>query len=237
MDLDLYLRVRAKEGRLYSDDIVAYLPLVPSGNPLQTEWLARSASASRLTRFLSRRPKPLIILDLGCGNGWLSNLLYKSGHLVIGMDQNHPELKQAARVFTSNPKLLFLEADIFSAPFAAGIFDVILLASVIQYFPDLPALLSILLGLLKPHGEIHIIDSPLYSNTELEDAIRRSQDYYTSIGFPEMSENYFHHCISELDIFHPKILYDPQQLIFRLKRGIGQTDSPFPWILLGKQVE
>ena len=238
MDIDLYLRVREKEGRLYSDDIVAQLPLMPNGDSLADEWRARTASAARLTQYLSRRPKLLSILDLGCGNGWLSNLLSKIGHRVAGVDQNRHELKQAARVFSPNRCLFFIETNIFSAPFTAGTFDVILLASVIQYFPDLSALLALLLRYLKPHGEIHIMDSALYSEAELQAATHRSQQYYSSLGFPQMAEHYFHHCSSELDGFDAKWLYRPQPRIFRLKRLVGQVDSPFPWIMIrGEDVE
>ena len=174
MNPDLYLRLREKEGRLYSDDIVARLPLMPDGHRFAAEWRARSASASRLTRYLSSRPRPLSILDLGCGNGWLSNLLSKAGHSVLGMDQNRHELKQAARVFTTNSHLSFLEADIFSAPFIPGYFDVIVLASVLQYFQDAPGLVSMLSNYLKPQGEIHILDTPLYLDSELDAAVLRS---------------------------------------------------------------
>ena len=235
MDDKLYLRVREKEGRLYPDDIVARLPLISDGHPLAKEWRARSASASRLTRYLSARPKPLSILDLGCGNGWLSNQLYIPGHRVVGMDQNRYELKQAARVFQQNPKLSFLEADIFSTPVVSGYFDVIVLASVIQYFHDLPALLSELTKYLNPHGEIHIIDSPLYTDAELEEAVRRSGQYYSSIGFPEMAKRYFHHRLSDLKAFDAKRLYHPHPLLLRLKHWLGQTDSPFPWYAIRKQ--
>jgi len=232
MDPELYLRVREKEGRLYPDDIVARLPLVPNGHRFTDEWRARSVSASRLNRYLSSQPKPLTILDFGCGNGWLSNLISKSGHIVIGMDQNRYELIQAARVFQPNSKLSFLEADVFSAPFIAGHFDVIILASVLQYFRDVPALLSVLSNYLKPQGEIHIMDSPLYSDAELDAAVVRSNQYYSSLGFPEMAGHYFHHCISDLDAFHSKILYRPQLLMLRLKRLLGWFDSPFPWVMI-----
>src|SRR5258706_6252182 len=115
MAMSLYLRVREKEGRLYSDKVVAQLPSVSSGHLLANEWRARSASASRLTGYLAGQAKPLTILDLGCGNGWLANLLSKTGHRVIGVDQNLHELKQATRVFSSNLNVTFLETDIFSA--------------------------------------------------------------------------------------------------------------------------
>jgi ubiquinone/menaquinone biosynthesis C-methylase UbiE len=234
MDVDLYLRVREKEGRLYSDDTLARLPSTPSGHPLADEWRARAASASRLSRYLSRGPKPLTILDLGCGNGWLSNLLRQSGHRVVGMDRNRYELKQAARVFSQNRRLFFIEADIFSAPFADETFDVILLASVIQYFPNLPALLKTLMPYLRPHGEIHIMDSPLYSEAELAGAAQRSLQYYSSIGFPEMARHYFHHRISDVNAFDSKWQYQPPS---RLRRLIQRADAQFRWAVIEKNPE
>ncbi|HXF84378.1 MAG TPA: methyltransferase domain-containing protein [Anaerolineales bacterium] len=233
MKADLYLRVREKEGRLYSDDIVVHLPSIPDGHPLANEWRARSLSASRLTRYLARRPQPLTILDLGCGNGWLSHHLSQIGAQVIGMDVNHFELAQAARVFSSRSNLLFLEGDIFSAPFPPAVFDIIVLASVIQYFPDLNRLLHALLPFLKPDGEIHILDSPLYpSQEEREAAVQRTRRYYSELGFPEMSEQYFHHCLSELNGFSVSRLYHPRSFLARLKRVLRVTDSPFPWLVV-----
>ena len=235
MATELYLRVREKEGRLYPDVLVAQLPFVSNAHPLANEWRARMASAARLTRYLSRRSKPLSILDLGCGNGWFSNLLHRSGHCVIGLDQNRFELKQAARVFSQQPGLAFVEADVFSAPFVTETFDVILLASVIQYVPDLTALLSVLLRYLKGQGEIHIIDSPLYSDSERDQAANRSLQYYAALGVPQMAEHYFHHRASDLRAFRPKTLYHVRPLILRLSQLLGRVDSPFPWIVIEKQ--
>ncbi len=38
-DIDVYLHVRAKEGRLYSDEVVKRLPAVPEDHPLRSEWV------------------------------------------------------------------------------------------------------------------------------------------------------------------------------------------------------
>ena len=234
MKPELYLRLREKEGRLYSDDIVAGLPLIPAGHRFAAEWRARSKSASRLTRYLSAQPAPLSILELGCGNGWLSNLLSKAGHSVFGMDQNLHEIKQAARVFCGRSRLAFFEADIFSAPFKSACFDVIILASVLQYFENLTALISVLSNYLRSTGEIHILDTPLYLDDELEMASRRTEQYYSSLGFPEMASHYFHHRTSDLQVLHPRILYQPRPWTLRLKQLAGQDDSPFPWFVIKK---
>lgn len=234
MNPDLYIRVREKEGRLYTDDIVRYLPSFPSSHPLTEEWKARAASAKRLCRYLARLPRPLTILDLGCGNGWLSNHLTESGHQVMGLDQNQFELKQAARVFRNNSNLLFLEADIFSSPFENPSFDIIILASSIQYFSDLPVLFKTLCNFLKPNGEIHVMDSPLYRDEDVKSAAQRSREYYADIGFPEMADFYFHHAFSALDTFHPIVLYQPNPGLLRLKHRFRKLDSPFPWVCIRK---
>lgn len=232
MNPDLYIRLRQKEGRLYSDDVVARLPDFPGGHPLMDEWRARSASASRLVRYLSRRTNPLHILDLGCGNGWLSNLISQSGHFVTGTDLNRLELRQAARVFSTNPNLYFVEAEADFLPFGRFTFDILLLASVIQYFEDLPALLRSLAGYLKPRGEIHLLDSPLYMDAEIEGAARRSRDYFASLGFLDMAEHYFHHRFASLGEFDYKFLYRPKAFWLRAGRFLRWIVSPFPWIVV-----
>ncbi len=236
---DLYLKVRDKEGRLYSDDVVAKLPLFQKNHILSNEWQARFESAVRLRKYLAQKNTSLKILDLGCGNGWLSNFLAKENHVVYGMDQNLFELQQASRVFLSSAvdggrsrRLFFLKADIFSAPFPNEPFDIILLASAVQYFPDLTKLMQTLFNYLKPNGEIHVLDSAFYSDDEIPLAKKRSHEYYAWLGFPEMSRYYFHHRLSELQKFSPKFLYKP--MLLRFKKIFGKIDSPFSWIMIRK---
>jgi SAM-dependent methyltransferase len=241
-ETDLYLKVREKEGRLYSDEIVAQLPVFAKNHVLSNEWQIRFQSAKRLRKYLSQKNTPLKILDVGCGNGWLSNFLARENHFVFGIDQNLFELKQAARVFLSSTEdggksrgLFFLKADIFSAPLPKEFFDIILLASSVQYFPNLKKLLKTLFHCLKPNGEIHILDSAFYADDEIAQAVKRSEEYYSSLGFSEMSKYYFHHRISELQKFSPKWLYRPKPFALRIKRMFGKVDSPFAWVMIKNQ--
>lgn len=232
IDSGLYLRVRQKEGRLFPDELAARLPDLPHSHPLAEEWRARADSAARLTRYLARRKQPLRILDLGCGNGWLARRLADlPSTRVFALDLFSVELKQAARLF-SGPHLIFLAADIFHAPFPPASFDAVILASVVQYFPDLPALLRCLRSFLTPRGEIHLLDSPLYREEEIPAARLRTRDYYASLGFPEMAGYYFHHPVSRLDGFSPRWLRRPGGLRARLFRALGRVVSPFPWVIL-----
>ena len=111
-------------------------------------------------------------------------------------------------------------------------FDTIVLASVIQYFPDLPNLLQALRGLLRPGGEIHLVDSPLYPLDAVPAARERTQAYYTSLGFPEMANHYYHHPEDALVGLPARWLYLPGNLSARLSRWRGRDASPFPWIVI-----
>jgi SAM-dependent methyltransferase len=230
--LDLYLHARKKEGRLYSDRIVARLPDIPADHPLVDEWRARAKSANRLAHYVALLPQSHRILELGCGNGWLSHRLASMGGVrVWGLDRGGSELAQACRLFHAS-NLAFLNADIFRSPFAPHSFDLIVLASVIQYFPDLAALLRALQDLLIPGREIHVLDSPLYNENELASARERTRAYYASLGFPEMADYYFHHTVSSLHPFSPHWLYRPRDWQTRFRRRLGQIMPPFAWFCI-----
>ncbi len=231
-ELDLYLRVREKEGRIYSDAVLQSLPRLPSNHPLAAEWQLRAGSCAGLVRYLTNLNRPLNILELGSGNGWLSHQMVTipSAH-VLGVDRGGPELAQAARVF-GQTHLEFTAADIFRAPFQAASFDIIVLASVIQYFPNLTDLILAIRPLLTAVGEIHLLDSPLYPPAELPSARERTQDYYRSLGFPEMASCYHHHATTVLDRFSPRWIYRPDRQMTRILGLLGRRKSPFPWIML-----
>lgn len=229
---ELYLRVRKKEGRLFPDEIVRQLPNVPQRHPLSDEWRARRDSCQRLLRYLGRLQRPLRVVEIGCGNGWLSHRLSAlPGSDIWGLDLWSDELKQAGRLFTGG-NLAFLAADIFRPPFSQATFDVVVVASAIQYFPDLPRLVRGLCLLLNADGELHILDSPLYEEPQLPGARERTQAYYAALGFPEMAGHYFHHTFEELQEFSPRWLYRRASVAGRLRRALGRQDSPFPWLCI-----
>ena len=229
-DVDLYVRVRRQEGRLYPDDVLAKLPLAPVTHPLRSEWLARTASANRLITYLMRAGR-IRILELGCGNGWLANRMAACiDGVVVGLDRESCELHQARRVFGKRRNLGWVSADVFSSPFSESVFEFIVIASAIQYFEDLPRLIVALTPLLTEKGEIHILDSPIYLADDLPGARQRSVYYYERLGFPEMTALYHHHTANSLDAFNPEWLYVPRGGVDEAKDKV--PDSPFPWICL-----
>jgi ubiquinone/menaquinone biosynthesis C-methylase UbiE len=205
--------------------VVRELPEIDPSHIHHAEWMIRKPSLERLAAFLRG---PLLLLDVGCGNGWMSNHLTRHGS-VIGLDMNLPELEQGARVFTGNPHLAFVYGNLFEEIFPSETFAVIILAGSIQYFPDPIALLDRLTRFLKEKGEVHIIDSPFYSERTVSDARRHTRDHFRQLGVPEM--RYHHHLFADLRAFNPELLHDPETLIHRIKRRFTSL-SPFPWIRL-----
>jgi trans-aconitate methyltransferase len=226
-----YNRLRSKEGRLYDDATVLRLPDFSGPAQLEKEWRVRRRSAKKLSDFLTKR-KPELIVEVGCGNGWLTNYLATAlPSECWGIDVNTFELEQAARVFRHQHNISFLNIDLSRT---ADIFfkaDMIVVAGAIQYFPDLSEIIKKLTRHLISGGEIHILDSPLYGSiSEARAARERSQAYFASKNLPEMTHHYFHHSIQTLSDFRHSIVDGPRSLTSIMKRFFQKEYSVFPWV-------
>lgn len=227
---DQYCRLRGKEGRLLSHREVAELPKVSSSHPYRKEWVVRAASCKRLVLWFSQKRRPLRILEIGCGNGWLAHQLsLVKDSTVVGLDVNIRELEQAGVVFGDQANLRFFHGELSAFALGGSRFDAIVFAAAIQYFSPLKDILSLALTQLDPGGEIHILDSPFYLNPgEAESARERSRIYFSSMGQNGMEAFYFHHTLSDLAVFHPVILAKPSNAFHRI---FGRP-RPFYWICI-----
>ena len=227
----LYMQLRRKGQRVYSDDDVRNLPQIAATHLHFKEWLLRKRSCQRLIEYLDQKNKPLHILEIGCGNGWLSAQLAKntSGR-VVGMDINKEELAQAARVFSDIPNLEFIPGDIRSGQLEHNSFDIIVFAASLQYFSSLTEIMQPAFQSLRGGGEVHILDTNFYKKNEVDVARQRTKDYYASLGFPEATNYYYHHCIEDLKNFSAKILYDPVSWMNKFSKN----KYPFFWVCIKK---
>lgn len=220
---DAYIALRKKEGRVYKDSELVHLPDVDHDHPHFNEWEMRKKSANRFIDYVKNKSVKRI-LDIGCGNGWFTNLIAKNNYAnVFGLDVNLVELEQAQRVFKKD-NLFFGYGDIFEK-FFTDKFDLIVLNSSIQYFPNLEELIVRLKEILAPHGEIHILDSPIYeTDKKALEAKKKTEEYYKSMDAQEMINYYYHHTKSSLEGF--KVMYEPMGT---LKKLLGKKDVPFRW--------
>ena len=222
---DLYIDVRNQEKRVLTDCQVMFLPDIEPTHVHYKEWQVRKRSAKRLIDYLKEKSKPLNILEIGCGNGWLSSMLLTiKGSKVTGIDVNEPEIMQAKRLF-KNERLDFICAGFDPQMFSDQKFDVILFAASIQYFPSIKNILQDALSCLNRNGEIHIIDTNFYSPNQVEGAARRTEQYYSEMGYPEMAAYYFHHTVNDLKPFNYQLLFNPHRLVNKISKK-----DPFYWV-------
>lgn len=232
-----YLDVRRREGRLYSDVQVRTLPQPPGALGASHEWRVRAESCRRLLRHLRARGGDGPLLELGCGNGWLSHRL-ASGlqREVCGIDVNRTELAQAARVFADTPRLSFVAGDILRLPLPAQRFDVVVVPACLQYFADPRALIARLLHLLQHNGELHILDSPFYADAEQARAsAARSLRYFSDLGCAELAQQYHQHTDAVLEGLVLRRLFDPRRLSVRCLRALRWRQPHFPWLCIRKR--
>lgn len=220
-----YLYVRSKENRILSIREIRDLPNVDPNYVHFSEWEIRKKNIKRFLTCLSKNKRVKRILDIGCGNGFFTNMLAKD-HEVVGVDVNLTELKQAAEAFSSSD-IRWYYLDILAEHLPENKFDLITFCASFQYFENPKELLKRCFELLNDQGEIHIIDSPFYSPEKLETARLNSLKYYQTIGSEKMNLYYKHNTYHALEGYQFRLLYKPNSLIRRLLRI---KDSPFPWI-------
>lgn len=225
----LYISLRKKEGRVFNEKEIASLPAVPSSHPHYKEWEIRKDSCNNLLNYIKKNGHVCDILEVGCGNGWLAAQLSSVAKgEVIGIDINRLELKQAKKVFRRKHNLNFLAGDIHSGILAHKKFDLIVFAASIQYFKSLKEIVKTALPYLTLQGEIHILDTHFYTRDGVSVAKQRTKEYFSDLGFPEMSRFYFYHRFYELESFNYFILFNPHSWINKLLL----KKNPFFWIMI-----
>jgi len=227
----LYLTLRKKEGRLYTDEQVKELPQVAKKHPLAKEWKVRKHSAQRLIKYLAAKARPLKILEIGCGNGWLCHQLsYIPGTAITGLDINTPELEQAVRLFGNTPSMNFIFGDIFEDILLFEKYDAIIFASSVQYFSNMVQAIDRVMPFLNKNAEIHIIDSPIYkTERDAIEARERSKNYFEMNGVDEMAKYYHHHTYGFLQKFNHQVI----------RPGLSERllgTGYFPWIIIKPRV-
>lgn len=222
-----YLALRRSEGRICTDEEAYRLPYTASDHPLAAEWKVRARSCHRLIRYLKAKGRPLHILEVGCGNGWLARRMAEiEDSFVTATDINETELLQGTRVFRTWTNLRF-EAGGLEKLSTDKRYDIIVFAASLQYFPSVLLVLNRAAGLLRAGGEIHILDTPFYEAEERKAARKRTADYFKSRGREAMTNYYFHHTMKPWEGFQSRLLSDPRSLWNRY-----WLRHPFPWICL-----
>ncbi len=191
-----YESVRRLEGRGSADaSYYRALPFKDLSGRFSADWAIRSRSFRLLEYLLPPARARELILDMGAGNGWLSNQLAARGYQVASVDLLvNPEdglggWKYYEHEFTP------IQAEFTRLPFLAGSASLVVFNAAFHYSENYEETLSESLRVLSSTGRIVIMDSPVYHNAKSGQQMvtERQAQFLTHYGFASdalRSENY-----------------------------------------------
>ena len=200
-----YETVRRSEKRGTPEEVSFYRTLPYIATP---DWKIRARSFDTFLRHvlepheqINRGLKSALrlqVLDLGAGNGWLSNRLAARGHDVTAIDltiNNFDGLGCFAHYETSFTPA---QAEFDYLPFADHAIDMVIFNASLHYSTNYETTLRESLRVLKSDGKLVILDSPVYHDPSSgEQMVReRQSQFMLQYGFASdslPSENYLTH--------------------------------------------
>jgi SAM-dependent methyltransferase len=155
-----YEVIRALEGRQSTDpSYYRSLPFKDTSGKFSADWRIRAASYQLLERMITSDSH---VIDLGAGNGWLSNRLS-----VLGCDVHAVDLLVNPRDGLGawknyGNKFTPVQAEFSHLPFADGFASSVIFNASFHYSESYEDTLGEALRVLTWNGKIVIMDSPVY---------------------------------------------------------------------------
>jgi len=118
--------------------------------------------------------RPLDVLDLGAGCGWMSYRLALKGHCPVAVDllSDGRDGLGAARHY---PPFSRFEAEFDRLPFAGESFDLAVFNASLHYSADYAVTLSEARRCVRPGGRIVVLETPVYRLREHGEMMRRER--------------------------------------------------------------
>ncbi len=150
-----------------TSDYYRALPSCDRSDPNAAMWAIRSRTYFHFVKNVlepqeSYANGPLDVLDLGAGNGWLSNQLSLRGHRPVAVDiftDERDGLRAARHYEKAFP---VIEADFDRIPLFSKSFDLAIFNASFHYSVDYVQTLSEVRRCLRPSGLFVILDTPIY---------------------------------------------------------------------------
>lgn len=96
------------------------------------------------------------VLDVGCGDGFLSAKLAEAGCQVVALDADAGVLERAKQRWPEH-RIDWLHADLMTAELPLGSFDVVLSNAALHHLPDLGRALARMAALARPGGRFGVV--------------------------------------------------------------------------------
>ena len=186
-----YLAIRHAEGR-GSDDPAYYLelPFRSGHGPVDWQWSMRAATYRYFERKilapLARAAnRPLSILDLGAGVGWLSYRLALRGHQPVAVDLLDDSLDGLGAARHYPRPFPRIQAEMDNVPLSDEQFDLAIFNASFHYATDYRATLREARRLLGWGGQVIILDTPIYRSFQHGEQMRaeRQVQFERTYGF------------------------------------------------------
>jgi SAM-dependent methyltransferase len=165
-----YSKHRAAEGRGHDGDELLALPYLRQG-PLARQWAVRARSFEAFHQHVMqtearRLGRPLRLLDLGAGNGWLCYRAALEGHSAVALDIRDDAVDGlgAAQPFLDRVpgQIDCVVAGFDAIPLEAASVDIAIFNASLHYTTDLARSLAEAARVVRPGGRIAILDTPFY---------------------------------------------------------------------------
>ncbi len=114
--------------------------------------LLRAENKVKAPWILSRIPNSSVVLDVGCGAGFLTNELALAGHQVTGVDLSESSLKVAAR-YDQTQTVRYQVANAYELPFGDASFDVLCAMDFLEHVEDPARAIQEFARVLRPGGK------------------------------------------------------------------------------------
>lgn len=119
-------------------------------------------------------PAPARVLDMGCGTGWTTEFLHRSGYEVVGVDIA-AEMIDLAREVPARSAIQFVVADYEAMP-DLGLFDAALFFDALHHAEDERIALTAVYRALHPTGRV-VLSEPGLGHHLTPDSVRAMAEF------------------------------------------------------------
>jgi SAM-dependent methyltransferase len=169
---EAYAGHRAAEGRAHDGRELFALPYLESGTlALRRQWAVRARTFDAFVRHIlapacRASARPIDLLDVGAGNGWLSYRASQAGCHAVAVDLRDDDVDglgaSACYRGAADGRLDCVAGSFDALPLADASFDIVVFNASLHYATDLGAALREAHRMLRRGGRIAVLDSPFY---------------------------------------------------------------------------
>jgi len=191
---------RFEERGSTSADYYRALPFKDRSGRHQTDWNIRARSynvliKNVLTRLQNPLERSLKIIDLGAGNGWLSNQLSAQGDRVMAVDLSVNEQDGLGAWKYYKHGYIPMQAEFNHLPVMDSFADAVIFNASFHYSENYMETLKEAKRVLTEEGQVVIMDSPVYRRSDSGEKMvgEREEEFKRKYGFASdnlQSENY-----------------------------------------------